>query len=442
MARPRNHLPGLFAALVALWASSASLTAQPYLGDYFIAENSWLPSTSWGTVYRLTKKGQIASVLAQANKIQWITGGPVMDTTNRQVIFLANNLGCFAQGHDAKTGAFLWSVPLPASVYFAGLIPSHTGGYIASGMTWPSYGPGLWSGSADLRTWSTLAQLPSGLGQPAIARIQDLLSGDYVATNLSQLSPSQLALSIFKVSPDGRNVSLLTSLSIAGYGGGGLVQSHLDGSFLLIGGAGQGRFGVLRYGGQGKWTTLAAGLYDSAVAFDRSPGNGILTVVGGASGRALQRLDSTGRVVSSYPIAISYATAGMIHERDRNLSTARVSPRNQWDLHMSFPGESGRRYILGLSYTGFTPGVPVGSRLVPLRPDSATWLSVTGRLAPFLVNNIGSLNAAGEATSRLDLGAFGKMVSGLRLWASAVTLDSNSPSGMATISKPVVLVLD
>jgi hypothetical protein len=118
-----------------------------------------------------------------------------------------------------------------------------------------------------------------------------------------------------------------------------------------------------------------------------------------------------------------------------------VAHPNQWRFDLSFPGEAGNGYALALSSTGFTPGIPVDSRVIPLVPDFITLVSLAGGLFPLLQGNIGVLDANDRGTATLDLSAFGGLT-GFRLWAVAVTLNGGAPSGIQTIARPIIVVLD
>jgi len=197
--------------------------------------------------------------------------------------------------------------------------------------------------------------------------------------------------------------------------------------------------GVLKYNRPAGWTTLALGGLNNAATMDRSPGNGMLTVFPYG---ALQRMDLTGRIISTRPLLLQYILMGACHQQERNLATARQGRPNDWLFHLSFPGEGGRSFILGLSLGGFTPGIALGVRQIGVVPDPLLTLSVNGRLASVFTHNVGALSPRGESVARLNLKAFGKTLSGTRIWAAAITLDPQAPFGIATISKPVVLVLD
>ena len=86
--------------------------------------------------------------------------------------------------------------------------------------------------------------------------------------------------------------------------------------------------------------------------------------------------------------------------------------------------------------------VPVDTRAVPLVFDNLVRLSLDGSLAVLLRGNLGALDSSARSAVHLDLRQFGNRLKGIKAWAAAATLDARAPSGIATISKPYVLVLE
>jgi len=418
-----------FASLLA-----AGSAAQPYPGDYFVGARFCTPHKDCnGQFIRVTPQGQIVRFLASTNS--GMVGSSATDATNRQVAFFySDTSGSFVRVHDATSDALVLTSRLPAYWSYAGLHSSHTGELVTVGDS-PGVGPCLMVLSADYRRWTTLTRLPGSWSLPGshIAQTQDLISGDYLVTHGSLNPPYRFQIDA--ISPDGRRSSTVTTLAVSGTNtGAAIVQSHRNGALIAVGGP-----GIFSYDRRIGWTTLSTVGRQSAVALDRSPGSGMLTAFQGAT---LQRIDLTGRVLSSAQTQIGIPVVGICHARGRNLASARRGSPNDWDLHLSFPGEGGRNYVLGLSVTGFTPGISIGGRQIALRPDPVLAMSVSGRLAPYLTNNLGALSPQGEAVARLDLRPFGSALSGTLVWAAAITLDPQAPSGIATISKPIVIVLD
>ncbi len=215
-----------------------------------------------------------------------------------------------------------------------------------------------------------------------------------------------------------------------------LVQSHLDGHFYAT-----DLTTVFRIDRSGAVTTVSTAINGpgTGIAFDRAAGRGALVVANGQG--TVYRFTPTGTQTSvlQTPAVVS----PRVHfPRDRNLATERLGTNNHWAFRVSFPGEGKRRYLVGLSTTGFTPGIPVAERTVALVPDTVTTLGLSGALGGLWRGYAGTLDATGSARATLDLRRFGSSLRGLRIWGCAMTFDPAAPGGIATVSKPVVLVLE
>ena len=102
-----------------------------------------------------------------------------------------------------------------------------------------------------------------------------------------------------------------------------------------------------------------------------------------------------------------------------------------------------RPYLLAFGMSGVRPGMPLpDGRNIPMRMDDLAFLSLTGRLAPFITNNIGTLDNTGLGVARVDVSAFGKALNGVRLWLCAIVLDPYAPFHIGVISDPKCLVLE
>ena len=118
----------------------------------------------------------------------------------------------------------------------------------------------------------------------------------------------------------------------------------------------------------------------------------------------------------------------------------RVAAPNDRVINVDFPGDAGRPYVVAFSQSGFSPGVPLpDGRTIPLNLDGLTLLTANVALPPFLTGNTGVLDGLGRATVRFNLNSL--PVTGLRLWAAAVTVDPNAPLGISQISAPLLFVL-
>jgi hypothetical protein len=273
---------------------------------------------------------------------------------------------------------------------------------------------------------------------------QDLFTGEILA-GLLHVGPAP-GPSLLRIVP-GTGVS--TVLDPTPRDVTSVVQDHRDGTVLY----GEYNGGIFRRAPDGTITTLIAanhpsGITGGSLAFDRAEGNGIL--VAGGNGRIARIAFAPGGPATvltvhsnttNLPPMPAVAT-DLAFEQGRNVITRRTGPDNRWSFELSFPGEAGRRYLLMLSASGFTPGFAVGNRTLPLVPDAVLVASVTGGLAPLFQNGSGVLDGAGAATATLDLSSLGPAPAGLRLWLAAATVDPAAPTSPATISKPAIMVLE
>ena len=213
-----------------------------------------------------------------------------------------------------------------------------------------------------------------------------------------------------------------------------LVQDHRDGAVIY--GAWDG--GIFRRAPNGAVGTLIpanhpSNITASALAFDRAEGNGVL--VAGGGGRIARIAFPPGGAATVVAVHAPGTALGLPAVKDiafvgeRNVATHRTGPL-RWQFELSVPGEGGGTYALAISLTGFTPGIELGDRTIPLVPDAAFFASLDGSLASILHDNVGVLDAERR---QVDPNA--------RLWLAAATIDGAAPFGLRTISKPSILVL-
>jgi hypothetical protein len=267
--------------------------------------------------------------------------------------------------------------------------------------------------------------------QNAQGLVQDLVTGNIASGDIT-------ANCIFDVDLAGNVLNTWVSGQVGPFA---MTQDHQSGDLILGQGANTTR-GVYRFShATSAVTTIAPAAVvgnSNAICFDRAPGNGEIVV--GTS--PVRRIDMTGAVLATYS-GVPTTNSGMCFDKERNLLSVRATPPNRWRFFLNFPGESGNSYAMALSTTGFTPGIPVDTRFIQLVPDFITVLSISGGLFPLLQNNVGVLDANDNGVATLDLSAFGTgPLTGFRLWATAVTLNGAAPSGIQTIGKPIILVLD
>jgi len=392
-------------------ALAAVAQAQPYGTDVNC-------STTGQIVYRISPAGAFTTVISG-------TGSTVnmvaMDNDNRNLAII-NTSPPSLRIVDPVMGSVVRTVwtgaPLTGANYFN---PVHTGDYVLA------QGTALFQIKHD---GSAISTIRSGAPfQNLQSLVQDLVTGNIAAGDIT-------ATCIFDVDLGG---TVLNTWVAGQVGPFSMTQDHQSGDLILGQGAAAAR-GVYRFSHTtNAVTTIAPQAVvgnSNAICFDRAPGNGEIVV--GTS--PVRRIDMVGNVLATYS-GVPITNSGMCFDKERNLVSVRTASPNQWRFDLNFPGEAGNNYAMALSSTGFTPGIPVDSRFIQLVPDLITLLSLSGGLFPLLQGNIGVLDANDRGTATLDLSAFAGLTD-LRLWAVAVTLNGAAPSGIQTIGKPIIVVLD
>jgi len=132
----------------------------------------------------------------------------------------------------------------------------------------------------------------------------------------------------------------------------------------------------------------------------------------------------------------------MFRRGERHLAWTMDQRPNDRSLRVSFPGEGGRSYVVALSATGTRPGpaLPDG-RVIPLIVDGLVSQCLNGGIPGILENTAGVLNATGEARVKVHVNPFGAALKGVKLWAAALVLDANAPSGVAAVVGPLVVTV-
>jgi hypothetical protein len=320
--------------------------------------------------------------------------------------------------------------------------PHSSGGYLVADT--PS-GTGSFIGAsvrlvlADGSGVQTLFSQP-GWDAHVKAVAEDLVTGEILA-GILRIGPGT-APSLIRIAP---GTGAYTTLDPTPRNITAVVQDHRDGAVIY--GAYDG--GIFRRAPDGTISTLIPaanpwGITASSLAFDRAAGHGIL--VAGGSGRIARIAFDPGGPASVVVVHQASLPVGLPAVRDLGFARERnVIPRRtgnlQWTFQLSFPGEQGRPYALAFSLTGFTPGIPLGERTIPLEPDPVFFASLSGALVPFLRENVGTLDQDGHAVATLDLSSVAAVSAGTRVWMAAATVDPAAPHGIRTISKPVILVI-
>ncbi len=397
--------------LLFLCLASPFAPAQPLAGDLFLCTPGRVPGGPhmYGGLYHVSPQGKHTTL-----RLGRSYADLVMDMNNKDLLIATPIDVRIINPFTQATRRTLWNgSPIK---YVQCITPLHTGDLLVSSND--SRSPNQvfrlrYDGSA-------ITTIHAGItGTNAYNYLQDLATGDILEASWTGLRTFPLA---------GSPVTTLHGATIYG-----ITQDHQDGSLIL-----STPTGLMRLDRVKGLTTIRAGTSHGHLAFDRWVGKG--EIVGGVPG-SLLRLDGTGRIVATIPCNV--AGINVCFGQGRNLVTRRIlTARNRWQFTLDFPGEGGRPYVLGLSLSGFTPGIPVDTRVIPLQPDDLLRLTLTGGFTAFLQGNIGLLDAGGNASAVLDVSPLGAAVKGVKIWAAAATLNGPSLSGIGTITRPAVIVLE
>lgn len=123
--------------------------------------------------------------------------------------------------------------------------------------------------------------------------------------------------------------------------------------------------------------------------------------------------------------------------RGRNLCTVKTGT-GKWDINLSFPGEAGKGYAVGMSLSGVRPGIILmDGRKINLAIDVLTALTVNNLIPSIFNPGTLTLDANGEAKAGLDVSSLGTL-GGLRIWIEALLIDKGR---IGTIADPVGITL-
>jgi len=188
-------------------------------------------------------------------------------------------------------------------------------------------------------------------------------------------------------------------------------------------------------------------LGDRGINTDRAPGaSGAMLYVSSPALNnpttlsSVLRLDRSGTVLGTVATLPAPVT-GIVYEQSRNLGPRLQTFGNDRIIHVDFPTDARKAYIVALGYSGFYPGVTLpDGRTISLNFDPLVFLTAGTSLPPALMQNIGYLDAQGRAVVTFNTNTL-PVPSGMLIWAVCVTLDSAAPLGISQISAPVLFVL-
>ena len=402
----RNTLP--VALAIGILVTAGVLSAQPYGTDVFASSTS-------RNLFRISPTGQVTTVVTGV-------GGTVnmvcMDNDNQSVVICQASPPALYRVdplQNAIVGTIWSGAPLTYVDYFN---PTSTGDFLVADNTQ------VWVVKHDGSTVTTIR-----MGSPfqnLQGCIEDVATGYFAMGDIT-------ADAVFMVAGDGTVVSTHAFPSMNPFS---LTQDPRDGA-LIVGNGGAGLVHRLDTNISALTTVSASAGNANAICFDRWSGNGEI-VVGTTT---VYRMDIKGTVIT-FHTGIPGTNSGMCFDKGRNIVPVKTGTPNNYKFDIHIPGQAGMGYVFGLSTSGFTPGIPLGSRVIPLVLDNVLVLSLQGTLFPLLKNNIGTLDPFDRATATLDLSGFGSLLKGLRVWSAAIALNPAAPGGIAVVTKPYVIVLE
>jgi hypothetical protein len=270
--------------------------------------------------------------------------------------------------------------------------------------------------------------------------VQDIDTGDYVFLNYPTFNLVR-----------GRRSGQVTPISLANLGPGQrLYQDYATGEFIYWPNwwrnVPQTMYRISGSGVVTSITTVPWVFYEMMEIFSApAPGREYFVPIFGdyAPVRGFHALDrSNGQVtlLLSFPPWLQGVSA-LVRDRSRKLSTIGTGFQNQWNLFVDFADDPNRLYVCLVGITGIRPGIPLpDGRVIRLNVDPVTWLGLSGQI-PGFSGLVGRLDARGAAQGLLDLGWLPPGVTGIPFWLAGFTLDPTAPSGIRTVSDPIVIQL-
>ncbi len=417
----------LVSVLVVLVVAGGAL-AQPYNTDVLAAHIGFASTGLFGDVFRIDPQGLITTALSLSTLSPVFPNMVGMDNNNFDLIVLESNTRANPIQDRLTVFDLSLSTPVqtlqgPTGSSLNWFDSTGTGDFLVAGSTLVGILRRDGSGFSTVRSGSPFVSLH--------CCHYDVGTGGYFAGDLT-------GNAVYLVAQDGTITTTHKLTSMRPYS---MTQDHRDGK-LYIGNGGGARIHVID---PISGITTLPGSYGNAnaITFDRWSGNGEIVV----GSKPVYRVDTAGKIVTSHPGLPNISNSGMCFEYARNLVSVKTGTPNRYRYDLHVPGQSGKPYILALSDLGFTPGLPIGNRVVHLVAGPLFFWTAAGQF-PWLKNNVGVLSSDRDprkdarASATLDLSSFGNILKGMRLWAAAVTVDLAHPTNIGVITKPIVLVLD
>ena len=238
-------------------------------------------------------------------------------------------------------------------------------------------------------------------------------------------------------------------------GTGGSTFGGTTGQSMLMNGKGQLLFNNTLVGGGSPGSSLwswdpVAGLAPALLSGDMievQPGN----VLGATSQGGVQFNNGRSRPLSfhddgnfsvrvNFPSSVSAimnAHVGSLFATPREVSTSTGGTQSLF-LNAG-PANAGLTYLVAGSVSGTTPGIAVGSTLIPLNPDVYFTLTIEFANTPAYMNTLGTLDGDGRATAAINIPPGIPGIAGLTL--NHAFMGFNAFGALKYASEPTSLVL-
>lgn len=401
---------------------AGAAAAQPHGTDILAT------TTAGGILYRIHPSGSWSPITSFASLPNMVC----MDHNNSDIVVVTYQPASLVVV-DSSVGRVVRTIwngnGLYRGDYFA---PLHDGSFVVAGTTLtPTYTGKL------VRVYPngshTTIHVGAPLGSPQ-GLLQDLNNGHLAVSDLTSGT-------LYDFTLGGQITTLWKPSSASMMRFFSMTQDHFDGSLIIGPGGISSWIGVARWSRRTGKPSILVGPSQvnnaNAICFDRGTGTGAVITGSGP----VHRISRAGQMLSTIG-NLPWNNTGMCFDRGRNIVTLRAGSPNYWTIQLDFPNRTGYGYLIGMSMSGFAPGIPVDSRVIPLVPDKLLELTLKGSIDHLLKGRTGVLGFGGRATAALDLRGYGKLLSGVPIWLAAVVVDVRAPSGLAVISKPVIIPLD
>lgn len=432
-----------------LFVMASFTNAQPFTGDIYATAVGGSPAR--GTLYRINRNGQarqtgVTPGAARANGIAvtpdnqgilWTDPGGSTSSLVSRIYWLPNSRS------QTSGNRVLFST---ADYNIDELLVNQNGDVVFTGRDRsripPVTGIFKWRAGTSVSTIATTLALGVPVASLDGGIDVNVGTGNYLVAT-SDLQNGQ----VWDVADDGTVTSLITAPASPIGGARSLTQDKRDGTIYQ---GGFDWYGVIQNGVQvvQKPTGGTLTAYYYALRADRAsvPDTSrrlyslYTSLSSTTSGIHMVSSPKSNPTVTSTPVFGLFlndptSVAGMVFADEKNIGSRKAGPGG-YVLNFNFPGEGGKQYVVGISASGYYPGLQLADgRNICLNPDALTFTSVNNLLKPYFDPGSGTLDASGNATGSIALGVDGLNV---RIHIVVATV---SGGNIDTVSDPYVMKL-